>query len=50
VAVSKRRAISFGDNSTDGGADALGTDDGGEEHTAPGEAVAEATQEPTTTV
>jgi hypothetical protein len=29
--------------------DVLGTDDGGEEHTAPGEAVAEAT-EPTTTV
>jgi K(+)-stimulated pyrophosphate-energized sodium pump len=49
VAVSKRRSISFGDDSTDGGSDVLGTDDGGEEHTAPGEAVAEAT-EPTTTV
>jgi hypothetical protein len=50
VAVSKRRAISFGDDSSDGSAEALGTDDDGEQHTAPGEAVAEATQEPTTTV
>jgi len=49
VAVSKRRAISFGDDSSDGGAEALGTGDSGEEKTAPGEAVAEAT-EPTKTL
>jgi K(+)-stimulated pyrophosphate-energized sodium pump len=50
VAVSKRRSIWFGDDSTDAGDDLAGTDGDGAEHTAPGEAVAEATAEPVTKV
>jgi K(+)-stimulated pyrophosphate-energized sodium pump len=50
VTVSKRRSISFGDDSTDAGGHIAGSDDDGTEHTVPGEAVAEATQEPTKTL